>query len=67
MLREQSQVRFPLTDYFQALTVREAFTRCSDVFTAKQSTGNPPAEKLDGNLLEVLVHANLTLASMKNI
>lgn len=66
MLKNGSSVYFPLVDREgRALTVKEAFERCSGDFTSKVSTSNEKAEKLDGDLLEVLVHASLTLASMK--
>ena len=59
-------IKFPLIDaQKQAVTVREAFESCKDNFTANASTENPKAAKMDGNLLEVLVHASLMLASMK--
>jgi len=64
--RRKDQLLFPLTDKSgRALTVRAAFERCSNDFTSNASTDNPRAMKADGNLLEVLVHASLTLASMK--
>ncbi|CAB9509113.1 expressed unknown protein [Seminavis robusta] len=64
--RRKDQLLFPLTDKSgRAPTVRAAFERCSDDFTSNPSTDNPRAMKADGNLLEVLVYASLTLASMK--
>lgn len=71
MLREgdeenRDEVAFPLSDSKKrALTVRSAFTACRNDFTSNASTANPKADKADGALLEVLVHASLTLASMK--
>ena len=66
MLQENSQILFPLVNEKErALTVRGAFERCRADFTSNASTGNPKAEKADGDLLEVLVHASFTLASMK--
>jgi len=66
MLQDNSKISFPLVNgKKRALTVRTAFERCRADFTSNASTGNPKAEKSDGDLLEVLVHASLTLASMK--
>jgi len=57
---------FPLTDKSKkALTVRRAFNRCRKDFLPNASISNLKAEKSDGDLLEALVHASLTLASMK--
>ena len=66
MLGEGREAFFPLVDHKErALTVREAFNRSKGDFISKASTANPKAEKCDGDLLEVLVHASLTLASMR--
>ena len=57
---------FPLVNYQgQALTVREVFETHKADFKPKINSENLFAEKQDGNLLEVLVHASFTLASMK--
>ena len=69
MLEENTDPLFPLIDGLKKphkpLTMRGAFMRCQDLFNSKLSTENEHATKSDGNLLEVLVHAALTLALMK--
>ncbi|CAB9528795.1 expressed unknown protein [Seminavis robusta] len=68
MLKRNHEVTnmFPLVDERgQALTVREAFVRCSNVFTPRANIANLDAQKMNGDILEVLVHASVTLASMK--
>ena len=60
------KIKFPLVDEGgHPLTVRTAFDQCSSNFTAMASTENVHAEEANGNLMEVLVHASLILASMK--
>ena len=57
---------FPLVDSNHTpLTVRGAFEKCKHIFKPTVSTENASALKADGNLLEVLVLASLTLASLK--
>ena len=57
---------FPLTNSrFQKITVREAYNICSYLFTSNTLFDNQQAQKANGDLLEVLFHASLTLASMK--
>ena len=68
MLKTASKKRefFPLTNSsFEPITVREAYDLCSHDFTSKALCVNQQAQKANGDLLEVLVHASLTLASMK--
>eukprot|EP00980_Cylindrotheca_fusiformis_P019011 scaffold6381_cov99-Cylindrotheca_fusiformis.AAC.1 len=66
MLHKDSKSMFPLVDSNgKPLTVRGAFRRCKDSFKCKVSIENAKASQNDGNLLEVLVHASMTLASMK--
>ena len=66
MLSHNSEAIFPLVDVSgRALTVRGAFNQCSHVFLPRVNNANADEQKLDGDLLEVLVHASLTLASMR--
>lgn len=66
MITAENKPRFPLVDSNQrALTVRGAFDRCRNVFRTQASIDNPLAKRAEGNLLEVLAHASITLASMK--
>lgn len=66
MLENKTKAKFPLVNESGTpLTVRGAFNKCKASFKGRVSIDNRKAEKSDGNLLEVLVHAALTLASMK--
>ena len=57
---------FPLVDKKgHALTVREVFETYKHEFKPRENAANVHAMKRNGDLLEVLVHASFTLASMK--
>ena len=66
MLSRNPDTMFPLVDKNRRpLTVIGAFEKCKHLFTPKATFTNSEAVKANGDLLEVLVHASLTLASMK--
>ena len=69
MLKPEPDEYFPLIDSsvdpYKAITVRQAYIKSRNEFEAKASTANIQQGKANGDLLEVLVHASLTLASMK--
>jgi hypothetical protein len=56
---------FPLAVSGQAVSVREAFELNTKRYTFQGTIDNPPAKKLCGDKLEVVVLAALSLASMK--
>mmetsp|Transcript_37554 Transcript_37554/g.52950 ORF Transcript_37554/g.52950 Transcript_37554/m.52950 type:complete len:438 (+) Transcript_37554:104-1417(+) len=58
---------FPLLDPsdHSPISVREAFMLCKKEFTSKAFIDNPRAMKNDGNLMEVLALASMTLASLR--
>jgi hypothetical protein len=57
---------FPLVDkQANAISVREAFNKSADDFKSNIYKANPAAEKLDGDDLEVIALASVTLASLQ--
>ena len=66
MLPGAKNRHFPLVDNKgHALTVREVFETYKHEFKPRANAANVHSIKKDGDLLEVLVHASFTLASMK--
>jgi hypothetical protein len=57
--------KFPLTMEGKAISVLKAFKQSKEQFQPWISIQNDQVNHADGDLLEVLVHASLTLASLK--
>lgn len=56
---------FPLTHQGKAISVMKAFRDSENLFDPWIAVENDKVNQSDGNLLEALVHASLTLASLK--